>query len=471
MRDKSKSLFKNMGILALSNFASKILTFFLVPLYTSVLSTDEYGCYDLVYTSINLLFPILTANIADGVMRFMMNETYNHKKVLIIGLRYSVLSCVLFGIMLILNSMFGIIGFAKDNAILIFLYFACFVFQQLMINYAKGSNRVLDMGIASVIGTIITIGANVLFLLILEMGLKGFFYAYILGCAIPTLYYFVRFRVWKYSIFTDVDANLKKSMIAYSVPLILTTLSWTINNSLDKYAASFFCGVAATGLLSVAYKIPNILSVLQGIFTQAWQISAVAEYGSKDSVDYYDSVFAFVSAFGTICCSLLIVFNRLIAHLLFANAFYQAWMYVPFLLVSVNLNSMSGFLGPILSAEMNSKGMAKSAVLGSVSNTVLNILLIWTIGLQGATIATAISSLIIYVSRKRFIKRNLSKNVCQVAYVSWFILALQAVAECYFMNYWASISLFILTCIVNRRCLINMVSMLFSFKKNFKDQK
>ena len=42
-------LAKNIGVLAISNFATKILSFFLVPLYTSILSTSEYGTYDLFH--------------------------------------------------------------------------------------------------------------------------------------------------------------------------------------------------------------------------------------------------------------------------------------------------------------------------------------------------------------------------------------------------------------------------------------
>lgn len=40
---KYKYLFKNVGLLTISNFGSKILSFLLVPLYTSLLTTGEYG--------------------------------------------------------------------------------------------------------------------------------------------------------------------------------------------------------------------------------------------------------------------------------------------------------------------------------------------------------------------------------------------------------------------------------------------
>ena len=79
---KSSYLIKNMGILTISNFSSKILVFLLVPLYTSVLSTKEYGTYDLAVSTATLLYPILTLNIVDAVMRFLMDKESDKKAII-----------------------------------------------------------------------------------------------------------------------------------------------------------------------------------------------------------------------------------------------------------------------------------------------------------------------------------------------------------------------------------------------------
>lgn len=71
---KASYLLKNMWVLTISNFSSKILIFLLVPLYTSVLSTEEYGKYDLAVSTATLLYPLLTLNIVDAVMRFLMDK-------------------------------------------------------------------------------------------------------------------------------------------------------------------------------------------------------------------------------------------------------------------------------------------------------------------------------------------------------------------------------------------------------------
>ena len=87
MDSRYKYLIKNTGILTISSFSTKILTFLMVPLYTSVLTTEEYGTYDLAVSTVSLLIPILSVNIVDGVMRYSMDSRYDRADIFSIGLR------------------------------------------------------------------------------------------------------------------------------------------------------------------------------------------------------------------------------------------------------------------------------------------------------------------------------------------------------------------------------------------------
>ena len=85
-------LMKNVGLLTLSSFTTKLLSFFLVPLYTSVLSTGEYGTYDLFNTTISLLVPLLTFDIQEAVLRFSIDKDADHGTIWRVGCRYTVIS-------------------------------------------------------------------------------------------------------------------------------------------------------------------------------------------------------------------------------------------------------------------------------------------------------------------------------------------------------------------------------------------
>ena len=69
-----KYLAKNTFIFTLGNLGTKLITFFLVPLYTGVLSKAEYGTADLMFTIASFIVPILICNINKAVMRFILEK-------------------------------------------------------------------------------------------------------------------------------------------------------------------------------------------------------------------------------------------------------------------------------------------------------------------------------------------------------------------------------------------------------------
>lgn len=87
MRSSSKpegmrKLGKNMLIFSIGSFASKMMGYFLIPFYTAILSNAEYGVYDIVVTTVNLVFPIFTLLITESTMRFALDKDSNCKKYL-----------------------------------------------------------------------------------------------------------------------------------------------------------------------------------------------------------------------------------------------------------------------------------------------------------------------------------------------------------------------------------------------------
>lgn len=456
MKQRSRYLLKNIGILTISNFSSKLLGFFLVPLYTSVLSTSEFGTYDLIASTISLVYPLLTANIIDAVMRFSIEKTCRKEETASIGIKYIAVSIAVMGICLfvfqccnIMPSLVGLRGY-------IFFYYVFYAFNQYFIQLAKGLERVKDMGIAGVLSTAVMLVANIFFLLILKKGLVGFFIANILAHLIPVIYYFIRLRFWKMLKPVGWENPLEKEMLAYSIPLICTALGWWVNSTADKYTVAFMCGVAANGLLSVSYKIPSIINTLQGLFTQAWQISAIKEYGEENAEDFYLKTFSYLNVLMTSACAVLIILSKPLAHLLYAKNFYSAWQYVPFLMISSVLNCASGFVGPILSARKDSRSMALAAIYGACVNIGLNIILVSIMGIQGATIATVISSYFIYSYRLRAVKKEFHIKEYWRVLAAWGLLCVQAILEVYTLVWYVEIGCIIGIAVVDRKVLQDM---------------
>ena len=90
--NRYKYLLKNIGLLTLSSFATKLISFFLVPLYTNVLTTSEYGTYDLFNTTVGVLLPILTLNVQDAVMRFAIDSKNNRRAIISVAVKILIIA-------------------------------------------------------------------------------------------------------------------------------------------------------------------------------------------------------------------------------------------------------------------------------------------------------------------------------------------------------------------------------------------
>lgn len=81
MNDKYQRLIKNSGVFMIANFGSKFFSFILVPFYTHVLSTGEYGTVDALVATVSLFSPIATLGIGDVIIMFLSKKEYEAKKI------------------------------------------------------------------------------------------------------------------------------------------------------------------------------------------------------------------------------------------------------------------------------------------------------------------------------------------------------------------------------------------------------
>ena len=93
-KEKTKKLMTNMILFTVGNMGSRLLVFFLVPLYTYALSTADYGIADLVSTTAFLLIPIMTLNIQDAVLRYGLDSMYDTKAVLSVGIKLNFIGAI-----------------------------------------------------------------------------------------------------------------------------------------------------------------------------------------------------------------------------------------------------------------------------------------------------------------------------------------------------------------------------------------
>lgn len=426
--NRYKYLFKNIGLLTLSNFTTKLLSFFLVPLYTNVLTTTEYGTYDLFNTTIGVLLPILTLNIQESVIRFALDNKYNRKAIVTIASQLFLISNVIILIGLLVNKIAICDNLLSHYGIFFFFMFLSQSLSGIVIAYIRGIDKIKELSISSIIASVVTIGLNVLFLVGMKLGLRGYFLANIIGSVLQSLYLILKSRMIRFLSLKEFYKDEAKEMFNYCTPMIANSIAWWVNNMSDRYVIIFFCGLAENGIYSVASKIPSILNIFQTIFNQAWTLSAVRDFDSEDSTGFFSNTYRAYNCLMVMVCSAIIVVDKILARFLYAKDFFVAWKYVPWLTIAILFGALSGYIGGFFSAVKNSKIFAQSTAIGALFNIILNIIFTPIIGALGAAIATAVSYAIVwgvrFISSKKYIKLkvNIFRDVC-----SYILLIIQAI--------------------------------------------
>ena len=391
---------QNIGIFAILNFTTKLLSFLILPFYTYYLSTEEYGTIDLINTLINLIFPILSLEIVTAVMRFGISNSADIKAVFTSGCTIILGSIVVLGFM-----SFFFVAAGVNFSIVVFInaYYIVSSLNSLATAFAKAIDKIKEIAVISLLSSIVTLGANVIFIAVFRYGVSGYWSAMVLGQLAGFLLCVKICHLFRFIDFSEVlhTKSIMLQMLQYSIPLIPNTLFWWINGSLDRWTLTFFTGVGTVGLYACANKIPSIISVINGIFNQAWNISLFQNYKENNKENFFTTVYS-VYREAIFCCTIgIMLLSKMIATYMFSKEFFSAWHYIPILAAGVFYNSLNSFLGSRFTASKKTGYIFYTTMLGAGANLLLNIPSVYFAGATGAALSTLISYLLVWIFRTR----------------------------------------------------------------------
>ncbi len=393
---------KNTALFAIHSLGTKLIVFLMVPVYTNVFSSDDYGIVDLVTTLSTILVPVMFLNIYEGIQRFCLDEAADHFGILsvgFIGLAFS----LLFGLILLpVSNLFRSIA---PFSILLYLYCisqgTCLIFT----SYLRGREKLNHFAICNILITFIAASLNILFLVILKTGIQGYFWSFIIAYTIGTVYALISGRAYSIISHFLLKKDLFIKLLMYSIVLVPNTLMWWIMNASDRIMIISMVGLSANGIYGVSYKLPSVISTLSTVFNQAWSFSAIKEDGSNDRSQLNNKMYDAFFCFQLVITFCLMFFLRIFMKFYVEESYYEAWKYTVPLLVGNFFMSLGTFLSVQYTVNKDSKGFLFSSSAGAVVNVVLNLILIPILGPMGAAIATMISYFSVFAFRIRNTKK------------------------------------------------------------------
>ncbi len=428
---RERTLIKNTTLYMIGNFTSKFLGFLLLPFYTHYLSTDNFGYFDIINTTIILFLPLVTFEINDGLYRYLQDSKTSEETsdIITATLSSTLRNLLLFSLIFIITTSFIPIKYSY----LILPALISLVLSDTWQQIARGLKQNILYSVSGVAYTFVMLSSNIILIAFCHMNVDALLYSNIAAGFTSFIIIEAKLRIFKRLSFSRSLKYLRKSLIKFSLPLMPNAMNWWIINLSSRYLIFCYIGSEANGIYAVANKFPSILILINTVFNLAWQESAIAEYSSEDKDSFYSKMFNLYMRVQLSSMLVLIPFTKILMGFMVDPAYFEAWKYTPLLYVSTIFSSFSTFYGTGYLVSKETKGALTTSMVSVIVNIGLAVLLIPLLGLQAAAFANAFAFLVMWIIRYVQIKQYFKIDVDFRVFFS-LCFAILAFIGLYFIN-------------------------------------
>lgn len=430
---REKNLAKNTIIITIGKICTQLITFFLLPLYTGILSTEEYGTVDLLNTLVSLLLPIVTFQVEQAVFRELIEvrgKKDKESRIISSAVITVIFQCIVYLIIFALISPF------INNHYKFFLAtnVVANIFLSLLLQIARGFGDNKKYAFASFISALSTIVFNILFLVVIKLGANGMLLGTMLGQIVATIYLFISLKLYKYLKVKDYKKEVIKSLWKYSLPLIPNAISWWVFNASDRVIASAFLGVDQNGILAASLKFSAVFITFYNIFNMSWTESISIAIKDADVSDYFNRMFNIVLRLFTAMGIGMIACMPFVFPIMINEKFSAGYGLVPISIVGSLFNVIVGLISVIYVAEKNTKAIASTSIVSAVINIIVHLVLIKFIGLYAAVISTFVAFFVMSIYRLMDASKRYFKIKIDMKFIIQSLIALIFVFVSYYIN-------------------------------------
>ena len=430
---RQKDLAKNTAILTVGKVCTQCISFFLLPLYTAILSAEDYGTFDLFVTYATLLLPLINWQLDQGLFRFMLDYRGNkdeQKKLFSTLLLSSTAQNIIYVILFICIEPFLKI----ENSYLLLLYVVLKVYNSLFLQFVRGLGYSIKYTIASFISASATTVLNVIALVFLRMGLQGLFVSTLTAQLLTLIYLVVSSRSWEYFSLKNARIGTFKKVGTYSIPLIPNNLAWWVVNASDRTIISHVLGTAANGIYSVANKFPNVFINFYNILNLSWTETVSLHYNDEDRDEFLtDTMTSLVKLFVAACLGIVACMPFVFP--IMVNAKYNAaYNQILILMYAMLFRVLVGLYSCVYVAQKNAKKIAYTSISAAIINITVDLILINKIQVFAASLSTLVAFLSMFIVRYIDVNKTVHMRIKKPIAVGSVLLSVMLIGTYYCNN-------------------------------------
>lgn len=421
-------MFNKMFIYGIGIFFSKIIVFFLIPIYTRVFSPADYGYFDVLTSNLNIIVSIAFIEIWSGVIRFMFGDDSKLKPLKVV-IKLLPIFLIIYSLLFFILSKLMIIKFP----IISFIFGISYFTFSLMTSTCRGLGLNVDYIISGIISSISGCILSILFVVTYKKGIEYLLISQIIGYLMASLY--VEFRthaIWN-AFFEKVNIKYINNILKYCLPLLVNSFSYIFLSAYNKNLILSVVGETASGIYAYILKFTAILSVALSIFYLAWQ-----EFAFENSEDlnrsflYSEQINSYIRLIGfgvPIYIMALYYFSPIFG----GPSYIEASKYIPLAVCASFVADFSGVLSVVIAVSKKTFSILFSTIIGALFNIIIITLFIKSKGITGSNIGLLVgfscTAIIRFYCANKFSKLRINYKIFIL-----FLLIMVSVNICYMVK-------------------------------------
>lgn len=387
-------------------FFSKVLVFFLIPIYTHYLAPGEYGYYDVLISTMQLLVSVAFIEVWNGVLRYMFDYEYFSEKCNVVKsvlyMTVPLLAFMLCGLLLI-SFIIEIRYFSQT-----ILYIISYAFLQTLQGVARGFEKNRLYVLSGVTATLVSCLLSIYFVVFLGKGIHFILGALVAGNIVALAILVNELDIIALLKNAVVDYAICKEIYIFCLPLLLNTIAYTFLDIFDKNYLLDKLGEEEIAYYAVASKFAAIIAVVASIYQLAWQEYSFRYANSENKDEIYTlSVNTYLKFMG-LSIPIAVVLVSLAFDFLIGVAYRPAHVLVPLAMLTAFIASVSGVLGNLFAVIKKSQYYFVTTLAGAAVNVVLLVILTPVISIQAINVALFTGFLVIAIYRFRIVSRYMN---------------------------------------------------------------
>lgn len=415
--ERIKRFIKTAVTYLAGNIFSKLVTFFLIPLYTNKLTTESYGDYDVVLTIVTLLVSVAFFQIWDGMFRMSFDYDDLADKYKIISICFK---GYLIGIIVFSLAYYGVLKvMSLEMSIWSLLFGVSFGLQYMYSFSTRIFLRNKLFALSGAANTLALAVSNIVLIVGFNRGVESLFISQVIGAIVQILIIEARLHILRNIKGMGFDYSTFNRVLRFSVPLCIATVSYWLLSGYTKIIIKKVCGSSDNGLFAIASSLSNMAVLAVNVFQFAWNETAYLMSGEQDRNKTYKKCLDLLFCTVWICCAAFCIMIRIIYPYYIGQDFQASSIVIPYLMLGVSANAIAGFLGTLFMTEQKTSHIMTSTFVAAAFNIGLSELMTKRFGLVGAVLVLSGSFMLLMILRLFQVRANLKISISFVSIISF----------------------------------------------------